>query len=87
MIARGVGGNPMPGFLVREGKDRVARPAKLEGPHFLEILAFAKQRRADQVIQARTREYWGAVDIRLDACSGGLHVCKRGILRHNRLLL
>ena len=77
----------MPGVLVGEGKDRVARPAELEGAHFLEILAFTKQRRANQVIQARTCEYRGAVDIRLDACSGCLHVCERRIVRHNRLLL
>jgi hypothetical protein len=87
MITRGVGGNPVPSFLVGEGKDRVARPAELEGTHLLEILAFTKQRRADQVIQARTREYRGAVNIRLDACSGGLHVCERRIVRHERLLL
>jgi hypothetical protein len=40
----------MPGFLVRQGEDRVARPTELEGAHFLEILAFAKQRSANQVI-------------------------------------
>jgi hypothetical protein len=82
MIARGVGGDPVPGFLVSEGKDRVACPTELEGAHLLKILAFAKQRSADPVIQARTREYRRAVDIRLDTCSGGLHVCERGIWRH-----
>jgi len=77
----------MPGFLVREGPDRVARPAELEGAHFLEILAFAKQCGPNQIIQARTREYRGVVDIRLDACSGGLHVCEGRIVRHVYLLL
>src|SRR5262252_6148264 len=87
MIPRRVGSNTLPGFLVGEGKDRITRPAELEGTHFLEILTFTKQRSPNQIIQARTREYRGAVDIRLDACSGGLHLCKPRILRHNCLLL
>src|SRR5262249_30090434 len=82
MIARGVGGDPVPSFLLREAKNRVARPTELEGAPFLEILTFTKQHSANQVVQARTREYRRAVDIRLDTCSSGLHVCERGIWRH-----
>src|SRR5687768_13213992 len=37
MIPRGMRGDPVPGFLVQEGKDRVARAAELEGTHLLEI--------------------------------------------------
>jgi len=87
MIPRRVGSNTLPGFQVREGKDRITRPAELEGTHFLEILAFTKQCSPNQVIQACTREDRGAVDIRLDECSGGLHLCEPRILRHNCLLL
>src|SRR5262245_40262651 len=75
-------GDPVPSFLLREAKNRVARPTELESAHFLEIFAFTKQRSTNQVIQARTRKYRCAVDIRLDTCSGGLHVCERGIWRH-----
>src|SRR5215831_20592975 len=87
MIPRRVSSNTLPSFLAGEGKDRITRPAELEGPHFLEILAFTKQRSPNQVIQARTRKDWGAVDIRLDACSGSLHLGEPRILRHNCLLL
>jgi hypothetical protein len=81
-----VGGNPIPGFLVGEGEDRIARPTKLEGPDFLEILAFAKQLSPDQSIQARTREDRGAVGIWFDARSGCLHIYKGRGLRHKRFL-
>src|SRR5262245_40234489 len=87
MIPRRVGGNTLLGFLVREGKDRITRPAELEGTHFLEILAFTKQCSPNQFIQSRTRDDRGAVHRRLDACSGSLHLCKPRILRHNCLLL
>src|SRR5215467_9566466 len=87
MIPRGMSSNTMPSFLIGEGKDRVTRSAELEVSHFLEILAFTKQHSPNQGIQARTREYRGAVHIRLDACSGGLHLGEPRILRHNCLLL
>jgi hypothetical protein len=85
MIAR-VGGDPLPGFLVRREKTAL-HAHELEGTDLLEILAFAKQLSPDQSVQARTREHRGAVGIWLDACSGCPYVYEGGGLRHDRLLL
>jgi hypothetical protein len=86
MIARRVGGNPIPGVLVREAKNRIARSAKLEGAHFLEILTLTNQLSAGQVIQACAGQYGGIMRIWFDAGSGDLYVCEGRVLQHGILL-
>jgi hypothetical protein len=76
----------MSGVLVRETKNRVARPAELEGAHFLEILTLTNQLGTGQVIQACAEKDGGMMGVWFDAGSGCPYVCEGRVLQHAILL-
>jgi len=76
MVAGGMGGHPRRRLGIGEGKDSVERTTKLEGPHFLKILALEMDAGRTGGIDGATAQHWRAVGVRSDARRGGLYIGK-----------
>ena len=71
VVARGVRDHAASGLGIREGKDGIAGPARLEGAGFLEVLALEEEPAAAGGVQSLAREHGRAFDERPDAFVGG----------------
>jgi hypothetical protein len=85
VIARRMGCDARTRLLLGEREDRIAGPARLEGAHVLEVLAFEVQLRSRLVIEEAAGHHGRAVNVRLDAFVCGANVFDRRRLHRSAL--
>ena len=64
MIAGRMRCHSVPRGRIVERKDRISRPARLEGANLLKIFALKKQRCPARLIQPQARQHRRAIDVR-----------------------